>query len=261
MRTCEYARDYNLHVSLVRDLLDLASLPTDPRILARTDNALSEFRWTIIAQCQCPTLPGTYSFVDLTSQTVQCDRAVALYQKTRQPDREWLQLPCKSMPLVQDTLNDIDVNPRVVTALVGFQSYLNNKVLIPHPVKKEAFWGVGPPAISNAVPQYKRLTEDQGYEQLKNIESVESGKMPLLARRHQFDPVTGRHLSAFTGRLAEDTQSWITAQGTTSKAASPAGPSTFAAQSSGSVSGLTQQFEQLLCEKEFERFSRCGTHP
>ena len=165
------------------------------------------------------------------------------------------------MLLVEDTLKDIDVKPRIVTALVGFQSCFNNKVLIPHPVKKDAFWGVGPPAISHAVLQYKRLTEDQAYEQLTNIESVESGKMPPLARRHQFDPATGRHLSAFTGRPTKDPKSWTTAQGTTSKAASPAGPSTFATQASGAVSGVTQQFEQLSAQRSSSASAGAGLIP
>ena len=101
------------------------------------------------------------------------------------PDRRWLQLPCASMPLRTRS------NPRIVAALVGFQSYFNSKTLIPHLAKKEAFWGVAPPAISHAVLQHKRLTKNKDYEQLKNIASAESGKLPPLARRHQFDPVTG----------------------------------------------------------------------
>ena len=74
------------------------------------------------------------------------------------------------------------------------------------------------------------------------MESVECGQALPLLRRHQFDVATGRHVSALGGRYCEDEQYWVAVPGATSKAASPAGPSM---STSHSVSGLTQQFEQL----------------
>ena len=69
------------------------------------------------------------------------------HQKQNRFDRRWLQLAYASMPLVEDTLQDLTVNPKILTAMVGFQSCFHNRVLIPHLVQKEAFWGVGPPAF------------------------------------------------------------------------------------------------------------------
>ena len=67
-------------------------------------------------------------------------------------------MPCAPMPLVEDTLKDIAVNSRVVTALTGFQSYYRRRTLMmPRLIRKAAFWGGGPPAVNNEVLQFKRL--------------------------------------------------------------------------------------------------------
>ena len=74
------------------------------------------------------------------------------------------------------------------------------------------------------------------------MESVLCGQDLPLLRRYQFDIATGRHKSILAGRNRKDDQHWITVPGATFKAASPAGP---ALSTSSSVSGVTQQFEQL----------------
>ena len=118
---------------------------------------------------------------------------------------------------------------------------------------------MGPPIVSSAVLQLKRLTDTEAFEKLKNMEPVERGRMPLLTRRYQFDLAFGRNMCAITSRPLKDVQSWMK-QGTTSKAASLAGPPTSAARSSSSVSGLTQQFEQLSV-KEVKCVGWSRTHP
>ena len=166
-------------------------------------------------------------------------------------------MPCAPMPLAEDKARDIAMNSRVVT-LTGFQPYYRQRSLIPHLAKKAAFWEVEPPAVSNAVLQFKRLTDARTYEKLQNLESAECGKMPPLARRYHFDLATGRHMSA-VGRPPKGDQSWMK-QGTTSKATSFAGPPRSAHRSSSSVSGLTQQFEQLSVNKGSNVLTG-GTHP
>ena len=126
-----------------------------------------------------------------------------------------------------------------------------------------AFWVQDAPAISHAYLQYRRLTNEAAYQQLKNLESVESGLVLQLARRAQVTAATGHDSSAAAGhphKIRSD-QSWMTVQGATSKAASPAGPPTSTAQSSTSVSGLTQQFEQLSVGRSSSVTARAGLIP
>ena len=69
---------------------------------------------------------------------------------------------------------------------------------------------------------------------------------------------TGRHKSALRGRNRKDDQYWITVPGATSKAASPTGPPLSA---SNSVSGLTQQFEQLSVKRSSSVSASTGHIP
>ena len=96
------------------------------------------------------------------------------------------------------------------------------------------------PAISHAYLQYKRLTDVAVYQKLKALETVESGCIPLPARRAQLEAATGGgSASASAGHptWVKDDQSWRTAPATTSKAAAPAPLPTLAFQPSTSVAG------------------------
>ena len=150
---------------------------------------------------------------------------------------------------------NISVHPRLVTSLTGLQSHFYCTGLIPQPTRKAAFRR----AISNAVLQFKRLTDSNSYEELKALDAVECGLVPPLLRRHHFDSVTGKHISIAKGSSRKDDQFWIRQPRTASKAASAAGSPTWTA--SNSVPALTQQFEQLSMKKRTSASADTGRIP
>ena len=185
----------------------------------------------------------------ITSVIISRERADAVFQQTRQLDatKTCLQMPCAPMPLPEDRQTNLSVHPRLVTSLTGFQSHVYHTGLIPHPTRKAAFLGIQPWVVNNAVLQFKRLADSKSYEELKRLDSAECGLIVPLLRRHHFDSITGRHMSLISGRPRKDDQFWIRQPGTSSKAASAAGPPSWVA--SNSVSGFTQQFEQLSMKR------------
>ena len=72
--------------------------------------------------------------------------------------------------------------------------------------------------------------------------------MPPLSKISDYNPTTGLHKSLAIDCVQSTSQYWVTKDGTTAKAASPAGPPSWC----GSVQGLTQHFEQMSM--------RGGTH-
>ena len=128
-----------------------------------------------------------------------------------------------------------------------------------HPRRHPSEGGIHPLGPSNAVLQFKWLTDPVSYEKLKKVDSVECGSTLPLPRCDHFDIVTGQHKSILGSRPRKDDQYWITQAGTTSKAASAAGPPSGIVFNS--VTGLTQQFEQLSVKKDSSTSANTGLIP
>ena len=62
-----------------------------------------------------------------------------------------------------------------------------------------------------------------------------------MSRISDYNPNTGLHKSLAVDCVQGNSQYWVAKDGTTAKAASPAGPPSW----SGAVQGLTQHFEQM----------------
>ena len=76
---------------------------------------------------------------------------------------------------------------------------------------------------------------------MEQVEKIPCGWAPPLPRLSDYNPNTGLHKSLGIDSVQGASQYWVAKDGTTSKAASPAGPPAWSA----SVQGLTQRFEQL----------------
>ena len=91
-------------------------------------------------------------------------------------------------------------------------------------------------------------TMSPGRTTRKNYLNGSCGWVPPLSKISDYNPNTGLHKSLAIDCVQGSPQYWVTKEGTTAKAASPAGPPSW----SGSVQGLTQHFEQMSM--------RGGTH-
>ena len=74
------------------------------------------------------------------------------------------------------------------------------------------------------------------------MDKIDCGWTASLSRLHHYDGATGFHTSLGPDCALKNVQYWVTQDGTTAKAASPAPPPM---PWSNSVQGLTQHFEQM----------------
>ena len=118
----------------------------------------------------------------LTRHVVLCDTAEKVYKLMRNADKKWLQLPCAPVPLKEDTLRNLKVPMTPVAALVGF-ILLESEDTSSTSDQEGCVLGQGCTKISHAYFQHKRLANDLAYQELRDLESVESGLVLQLARR------------------------------------------------------------------------------
>ena len=76
---------------------------------------------------------------------------------------------------------------------------------------------------------------------LSQMEKIPCGWVSTLSKISDYNPTTGLHKSLAIDCVHGNPQYWVAKDGTTAKAASPAGPPSW----SGAVQGLTQHFEQM----------------
>ena len=136
------------------------------------------------------------------------------------------------------------MHPALVTELTGSKPYYRQGGLIPHLSRRGLFWKSTQPAIHETVYIYQYhldSTVSTRMEQVEQVEKIPCGWTPPLPRLSDYNPHTGLHKSLGIDSVQGASQYWIAKDGTTSKAASPAGPPSWSA----SVQGLTQHFEHL----------------
>ena len=151
-----------------------------------------------------------------------------------------INMPCAPMP-IPDTDDTSLMHPALVTELTRSKPYYRQGGLIPHLTRKGFFWKSTRPAIHETVLTYQLHLDPTDSARLNQVEKIPCGWMSPLSKLSDYNPNTGLHKSLGIDSVQGATQYWVTKDGTTAKAASPAGPPSW----SGSVHGLTQHFEQL----------------
>ena len=102
--------------------------------------------------------------------------------------------------------------------------------------------------MHETVLEYQLHLDPSDAAQLGRMEKILCGWVPSLPKVSDYNPTTGLHKSLAIDCVQGNPQYWMSKDGTTAKAASPAGPPSW----SGAVQGLTQHFEQMSM--------RGGTH-
>ena len=158
-----------------------------------------------------------------------------------------LNMPCAPMP-IPDTDETSAMHPALVTELTLSKPYYRQGGLIPHLSKEGLFWKSSRLAVHETVLEYQLHLDPEDPAQLRQMEKILCGWVPSLPRISDYNPTTGLHKSLAIDCVQGNPQYWMSKDGTTAKAASPAGPPSW----SGAVQGLTQHFEQMSM--------RGGTH-
>ena len=151
-----------------------------------------------------------------------------------------LNLPCAPMP-IPDTDDTSLMHPALVTELTLSKPCYRQGGLIPHLSRKGLFWKSTRLAIHETVLQYQLHLDPTGQAHLSHMDKISCGWIHTVPRISDYNPSTGLHKSLAIDCVQGNSQYWVAKDGTTAKAASPAGPPSW----SGAVQGLTQHFEQL----------------
>ena len=95
--------------------------------------------------------------------------------------------------------------------------------------------------MHETVLQYQLHLDPADFAHLSQVDKIPCGWVPHLSKISDYNPNTGLHKSLSIDCVQGTSQYWVAKDGTTAKAASPAGTPSW----SGAVQGLTQHFEQM----------------
>ena len=137
LRSMQYAEEYVAHVTLIRELLDQASLSTNPDLLKRSNNQLLRSLGGLLrgaSDCELTREPipvcRTNPDADLVRQTTTLmgsDESISI------------NMPNAPMPAPEGDATAL-MRPALVTHLTGSKPYCVKGGLIPHLTKKGYFW-------------------------------------------------------------------------------------------------------------------------
>ena len=261
MRNVQYAQERLAHVALIRELLDQASLSTNPTLLERSRNRLYQ---------SLAGLLGAASSCDLTREPIPVWNLVRV--RRTKPDAELVRqttalmddademsinMPSAPMPVPGGDAPAL-MHACLVTSLTGNQPYYVRGGLIPHLTKKGCFWKSTALAIHLAVVKFRLHIDPVNSAYLDKMDKIDCGWAPPLPRVvHHYNGATGLHVSLGPDCALKDVQYWLKRDGTTAKAASPAPPPT---PWNNSVHGLTNAFQASVHEEHWSSYTY-RTHP
>ena len=133
------------------------------------------------------------------------------------------------------------MHPALVTELTLCKPYYRLGGLIPHLSREGFFWKSTRPAVHETILEYQLYLDSTDPARLSQMEKILCGWVPSLPKISDYNLNTGLHKSLAIDCVQGNPQYWVAKDGTTAKAASPAGPPSW----SGAVQGLTQHFEQM----------------
>ena len=240
----QYVCDYVKHVGLVRDMLGQASLSENPAVLTRcTSKLLKSLAGLLNGNSNCPLtrepIPA-WSTVKVVRSKPTAELVAKTTSLMAHDEESRLNMPSAPMP-IPDTDETSAMHPALVTALTTSKPHYRLGGLIPHLSREGSFWKSTRPAVHETVLEYQLSLDPNDPAHLSQKDMITCGWLPPLSKVSDYNPNTGLHKSLAIDCVQGNPQYWVTNDGTTAKAASPAGPPSW----SGSVQGLTQHFEQM----------------
>ena len=240
----QYAQEYVAHVALIREMLGQACLPTNTAVLERCKNKLFQGLCGLLkgaSNCQLTREPiPAWNIVKVVRTKPTAELVNKTVSLMSHEEGAHINMPCAPMP-IPDMDDTFLMHPALVTELTGSKPYYRQGGLTPHLSRKGLFWKSTRPAIHETAFMYQLHLDPTVSARLEQVEKIPCGWTPPLPRLSDYNPNTGLHKSLGIDSVQGTSQYWVTKDGTTSKAASPAGTPSW----SGSVQGLTQHFEQL----------------
>ena len=237
----QYAQESVTHVALIREMLGQASLSANSAVLERCNNRLFQGLCGLLkgaSNCQLTREPiPTWNIVKVVRTKPTAKLVNKTISQMSHEEHAHINMPCAPMP-IPDMDDSSLMHPALVTEPTGSKHYYRQGGLIPHLSRKGFFWKSTRPAIHETVLMYQLHLDPT---RLNQVEKIPCGWMSPLSKISDYNPNTGLHKSLGIDSVQGASQYWVTKDGTTAKAASPAGPPSW----SGSVQGLTQHFEQL----------------
>ena len=240
----QYMQEYVAHVALIREMLGQASLPTSTAVLECCKNRLLQGLCALLkgaSNCQLTREPiPAWNIVKVVRTKPTAELVGKTISLMSHEEGAHISMPCAPMP-IPDMDDTSLMHPALVTELTLGKPYYRQGGLIPHLSRKGFFWKSTRPAIHETVLMYQLHLDPRDPAHLSQVEKMPCGWVPPLSKISDYNPNTGLHKSLGIDSVQGASQYWVTKDGTTAKAASPAGPPSW----SGSVQGLTQHFEQL----------------
>ena len=242
--TPQYVCDYVKHVGLIREMLGHTSLSENPAVLAKCNNKLlNSIAGLLQGSSNCPLnrepIPA-WSVVKVvrtkpTAELVAKTTLLMVHDETAR-----LNMPCAPMP-IPDTDETSAMHPALVTALTASKPHYRLGGLIPHLSREGCFWKSTRPAVHETIVEHQLSMDPVDPTYWRQVDRIVCGWTPSLSKANDYNPNNGLHKTLSVDCLHGNPHYWLSKDGTTAKAASPAGPPSW----SGSVRGLTQQFEQM----------------
>ena len=143
---------------------------------------------------------------------------------------------------IPDTDQTSAMHPALVTELTLSKPYYRLGGLIPHLTREGSFWKSTRSAVHETILEYQLFLDPADPARLKQMEVIPCGWVSSLQKINDYNPTTGLHKTLTVDSVLGNPQYWITKDGTTAKASSPAGPPS----GGGVVQGLAQRFERCL---------------
>ena len=134
-----------------------------------------------------------------------------------------LNVPSAPMP-IPDTDQTSAMHPALVTELALSKPYYRLGGLIPHLTREGFFWKSTRPAVHETILEYQMSLDPEDTARLKQMDVILCGWVPSLQKVNDYNPTTGLHKTLTVDSVLGNPQYWLTKDGTTAKASSPAGP-------------------------------------
>ena len=239
----QYVTDYMKHVGLVRELLNQASLSVNPAVLAKcSDQILKSLAGLLTNESSCPLTREPIPAWNIV-KVVRANPTAELVANTISlvsHDDSHLNVPSAPMP-IPDTDQTSAMHPALVTELTMSKPYYRLGGLIPHLTREGSFWKSTRSAVHETILEYQLSLDPTDPARLKQMEVLSCGWVSSLPKIKDYNPTTGLHKTLTVDSVLGNPQYWMTKDGTTAKASSPAGPPS----GGGVVQGLAQRFEKM----------------
>ena len=223
----QYVIDYVRHVGLVREMLNQASLSENPAVLAKCSNKLFKSLAGLLtgeSSCSLTREPiPAWNTVKLVRTNPTAELVARTISLVIHDKESRLNVPSAPMP-IPDTDQTSAMHPALVTDLTLSKPYYRLGGLIPHLTREGSFWRSTRLAVHETILEYQLYLDPTDPARLNQLDKIPCGWVSSLPKISDYNPTTGLRKTLAVDSVLGNPQYWITKDGTTAKATSPAGP-------------------------------------